>query len=118
MYLTEREHKQGDWQAEEEGEADSPPNREPNAELHPRTLESWTWAKDRCLTNWASREPPTSNLCKEFIFIIHTQQKKIVDLYYIEKEEPRIMDHPLCNSRILLLAMHPHKHSHINLEVI
>ena len=35
--MTEREHKQGELQAEAEGEADSLPNREPDAGLDPRT---------------------------------------------------------------------------------
>jgi len=37
----EREHKQGEWQAEQaeqaEGEAGSPPSKEPDARLDPRT---------------------------------------------------------------------------------
>jgi len=39
MYLfdIEREHKQGEQQAEGEGGTDSPPSREPNAGLDPRT---------------------------------------------------------------------------------
>ena len=44
IYLTEREcvhkHKWGEWQAEGEGEADSPWSREPDAELDPKTLGS------------------------------------------------------------------------------
>ena len=36
----EREHKQGDWQAEGEGETDSLLSREPNVGLSPRTLRS------------------------------------------------------------------------------
>ena len=32
-YLTEREHKQREWQAEEEGEADSLTSKEPNVGL-------------------------------------------------------------------------------------
>jgi len=35
--LFEREHKQGEWQAEGEGEAGSPLNREPDVGLDPRT---------------------------------------------------------------------------------
>jgi len=35
--LTEREHKQGEQQAEGEGEAGSPPSREPDVGLDPRT---------------------------------------------------------------------------------
>ena len=38
IYLTEREHKQGQQQAE--GEAGSPLSREPNMGLDPRTLGS------------------------------------------------------------------------------
>ena len=37
IYLFDREHKQGERQAEGEGEADSPPSREPDAGLDPRT---------------------------------------------------------------------------------
>jgi len=33
----EREHKQGEWQAEAKGEADSPLSKELDAGLHPRT---------------------------------------------------------------------------------
>jgi len=38
--LTEREHKQGELQAEGEGEANSPLSREPDEGLKPRTLGS------------------------------------------------------------------------------
>ena len=38
IYLTEREYKQGEQQAE--GEAGSPPSKEPDAGLDPRTLRS------------------------------------------------------------------------------
>ena len=43
IYLREREsvHKQGEQQAEGEGEAGSPLGREPNAGLDPRTPGSW-----------------------------------------------------------------------------
>ena len=36
----EREYKQGEWQAEGEGDTGSSQNREPHAELDPRTLGS------------------------------------------------------------------------------
>ena len=36
LFDTQREHKQGEWQVEEEGEAGSPLNREPNVGLSPR----------------------------------------------------------------------------------
>jgi len=34
------EHKQGEWQAEAEGEAGSPQSREPDVGLNPRALRS------------------------------------------------------------------------------
>ena len=40
FYLFDREHKQGERQAEREGEAGSPLSREPNVGLDPRTLGS------------------------------------------------------------------------------
>ena len=36
--MREREHKQQEWQGEEEGEAVSPPSQEPSVGLDPRTL--------------------------------------------------------------------------------
>ena len=39
MSESEREYKQGEWQAEGEGEAGSLPSRGPDAGLDPRTLE-------------------------------------------------------------------------------
>ena len=36
----ESEHRQTEWQAEAEGEAGSPPSKEPNVGLDPRTLGS------------------------------------------------------------------------------
>ena len=38
--VREREHKQGERQAEGEGEADFPLSKKPNVGLHPRTLGS------------------------------------------------------------------------------
>ena len=46
-----REHKQGEQQAEGEGEAGSLLSREPNAGLDPRAL-------GRRLTTWATQVPP------------------------------------------------------------
>ena len=40
IYLTQREHKQKEQQAEEEGKTGSPLSREPDVGLHPRTLRS------------------------------------------------------------------------------
>ena len=40
IYLTERDHKQAERQAEGEGEAGSPLSREPDSGLDPRTLRS------------------------------------------------------------------------------
>ena len=40
IYLTERDHKQAERQAEREEEAGSPLSREPDAGLDPRTLRS------------------------------------------------------------------------------
>ena len=40
LFEREKEHKQGEQQAEGEGEADFLLSREPNAELDPRTLGS------------------------------------------------------------------------------
>ena len=40
MREREREHKQGEWQAEGEGDAGSPLSREPDAGFDPRTLGS------------------------------------------------------------------------------
>ena len=48
------EHKQGEGQAKEEGEADSPLSREPDARLDPRTLRSW-WEQK---TDAWPAEPP------------------------------------------------------------
>ena len=54
--MTEREHKQEEWQAEEEVEADSPwskgcrdPSQDPGI---------MTWDRGKCLTNWATQAPP------------------------------------------------------------
>ena len=41
LFMWQRDHKQGEWQAEVEGEADSLLNRKPDAGLNPRTLGSW-----------------------------------------------------------------------------
>jgi len=46
IYLREREHKQGKWQAEGEGEAGLTMNREPDAALDPRTPGSWPEPKE------------------------------------------------------------------------
>jgi len=40
LFDREREHKQGEWQAEAEREAGSPPSRETDVGLDPRTLGS------------------------------------------------------------------------------
>ena len=63
IYLTE--HKQGEWQAEGDGEAGPPQSRGLEAELHPRIL---TWAEGRHLT-----EPPMHPKETLFFNIPHIQ---------------------------------------------
>ena len=52
IWQREGEHKQGEQQAEGEGEADSPLSKEPHVGLNPTGI--MTWAEGRCLTDWAT----------------------------------------------------------------
>ena len=60
-----REQKQGEWQAEGEGEAGSLLSREPQHRAQSQGPEIMTWAKGRRLINWATQATPTSFLFKE-----------------------------------------------------
>ena len=55
--VSKREKEQREWQAEGEGEADSPLSREPSAEAWFQGPKIMTWVESKCLTDWATRLP-------------------------------------------------------------
>jgi len=68
LFICQSEHKQGERQAE--GEAGFPPNKEPDAGLHPRTLGSWPEPKADAQLTESSRHPSSFRMflnSKEFL---------------------------------------------------
>ena len=63
LFDTQREHKQGQWLTEGEGEAGSLLSRGPNAGARSQDLGIMTWAKGQRLTDWAPQVTGITVLC-------------------------------------------------------